>query len=135
MLFSVLFVFCAIFIFLSIFLIALASLVDSLPLYVSVIHLLGLFVSIFESAVILFYLDFCFLISLWTKTVGQFPLRSIVTGIIVIVLEYYVGLLVVKRFTFSPRLTLLCHITMILIKGLMASYCLCTSPAISVDLW
>ena len=37
--------------FLSIFLSVLASLVDSLPVYVSVIHLLGLFVYIFDSAV------------------------------------------------------------------------------------
>ena len=34
-------------------------------MYVSVIHLLGLFVYIFDSAVILFCLDFCFLINLW----------------------------------------------------------------------
>ena len=45
-----------IYIFLSIFLNVLASLVDSLPVYVSVIHLLGLLVSIFDSAVVLFCL-------------------------------------------------------------------------------
>ena len=43
----------------------LASLVDSLPVYVSVIHLLGLFVSIFGSAVISFCFHLRFHISLW----------------------------------------------------------------------
>ena len=64
MLFSLLFVLYTIFIFLSIFLIVLA-IVDSLPVYVSVIHLLDSFVSISDSTVILFCLDFCFLVSLW----------------------------------------------------------------------
>ena len=60
---SICYLFCRLF--LSIFLSVLASLVDSLPVYVSDVHLLDLLVSIFDSAVILFCLDFCFLINLW----------------------------------------------------------------------
>ena len=54
-------------------------------MYVSVIYLLCLLVSIFDSVVILFCLDFCFLISLW---IG-FRLNPFLTAISSMYLSYF----------------------------------------------